>query len=268
MTTISWDEVGQRFYENGVTKGVFYPQNAPGVAWNGLTSVKESSVDTADPLYIDGQKYGDLITLGDFKGTMQAFTYPKEFLPYDGVLQAEVGFALTAQTRMRFGLCFRTEINSDLGQSIGYKLHLLYNVLAIPAQRDYQTLSLDNDPIEFEWDISAIPEIIDNFRPTAHIVIDSRDIDEFLLLDLENLLYGTEETDPQLPSMQSLITFVLGWGRLIISVDGDGIWTASSPIPGVIEDLDAESFQITSDTAVYLDSETYEISSSEEEEIP
>jgi hypothetical protein len=268
MTTISWDGIGERYYENGVSQGVFYGEDGVGVPWNGLTFVEESRVDSTEPLYIDGLKFGDLVTLGDFEGKMKAFTYPDEFLAYEGVLEAEVGVYLTRQPKGRFGLSWKTEINNDLGQSIGYKLHILYNLLAIPAEKTYETLSLDNEPIEFEWDISAFPEEIDNFRPTAYMVIDSRKIDPFLLLDIEGLIYGTSETDPILPNMNGLITFIMNWGRFIITDNGDGTWTATTPLDGFIEMLDETTFEITVDTAVYLDPETYEISSSEQEEIP
>lgn len=268
MSTLSWDDVGTRFYENGVSKGVLYGEDRKGVAWNGLTSVEEKNTDSADPLYFDGFKFGDLITLGDFEGTLKAFTYPDEFLPFQGILEADSGVYMTSQLKTRFGLCWRTEVNSDLGQNIGYKLHILYNLLAIPGDKEYQTLSLDNEPLEFQWDISGLPEEVDNFRPTAYIVIDSRKIDPFLLSDLEDLLYGTETTDPTLPNLNSLIIFVNNWGRLIIIDNGDGTWSATSSVPGVIDMLDPETFEIDTDTAVYLDPYTYEISSSDQEVIP
>ena len=268
MTAITWDDTGTRFYENGVSKGVLFDADGVGVPWNGLTSVTEKNTDTTNPLYFDGLKYGDLITLGDFEGTLKAFTYPEEFQPYQGLLETKPGFYLTAQSKDRFGLSWRTEINNDLGQSVGYKLHILYNLIAIPDSKEYQTLSLDNDPIEFQWDISGIPEEIDNFRPTAYVVLDSRRIDEFLLADIEAIIYGTETTESKQPDLNALIVFVMAWGRLIITDNGDGTWTATSPIPGVIEMLDSETFQITTDSATYLDPDTYEISSSDLEEVP
>jgi hypothetical protein len=266
MTKLAWDQAGERFYENGVSQGVFYGADSMGVPWNGLTSVESDAVDSADPLYFDGFKYSDLITLGDFEGKLKAFTYPDEFLAYEGIWEAKPGFNLAHQTKTRFGLSYRTEIHNDHGSSVGYKLHLLYNLLAIPATKAYETLSLDDEPFEFEWDLSAIPEEVDNFRPTAYVVIDSRKIDPFLLLDIEDLLYGSDETDAKLPDLNGLVTFVQKWGRLIITDNGDGTWTATSPLEGVIEMVSATEFEITSDTAEYIDSptnETYEISSSE-----
>lgn len=268
MTVLSWDNVGERHYENGVSKGVLYLDDGSGIAWNGLISVEEQNTDSAEPLYYDGFKYGDLVTLGDFEGHLTAFTYPAEFLPYMGILESDPGFYLTSQAKTRFGLSWRTEVNSDLGQSIAYKIHILWNALAIPADKEYQTLSLDNEPLELEWDISAIPEPVDNFRPTAYAVLDSRRINPLILADIENILYGDDTREPELPPLNGLISFASRWARLIITDFGDGTWGAESSIEGTITMLDAESFEIDTDTAEYIDPFTYEISSSDEEEIP
>lgn len=268
MTALTWDDVGERFYENGVSKGVLYLEDGSGVSWSGLISVEEKNTDSLDPLYYDGFKYGDLVTLGDFEGTLKAFTYPSEFLPYMGILESDPGFYMTGQAKTRFGLSWRTEINSDLGPAVGYKIHLLWNTLAIPADKEYQTLSLDNEPLELEWDLSCIPESVDNFRPTAYAVIDSRRINPLILADLEAMLYGDETHSPELPSLNSLLSFVSRWARLIITDFGDGTWSAESSIEGVITMIDAESFEIDAEEAVMLDPDTYEISSSEEGELP
>ena len=109
----------------------------------------------------------------------------------------------------------------------------------------------------------SVPEPISNFRPTAYVVIDSRKIDPFLLADIEAIIYGTDEDDPRLPELDGLITFVKKWGRLIITDLGNGLWQADSPIPGIIEMLDETTFEITSDTAVFIDAVSYTIESSE-----
>jgi hypothetical protein len=261
MTRVTWDDPGQRFYENGVSQGVFYTPSGLGVPWNGLISVEQKNNDSLEPLYYDGLKYADLVVLGNFEGSIKAFTYPDEFLECEGVSQSETGFYLTAQPKKRFGMSYKTAVHNDEGPNTGYKLHLLWNILAIPSDKVYETLSLDSEPTEFEWDISAIPEEVSRFRPTAHVVIDSRKIDPFLLVDIENILYGTATEPPQLPNLGGLMSFVQKWGRLVITDNGDGTWTATSPLDGVISMLDAETFSITSDTAVYLDLVEYEISS-------
>ena len=267
MARLVWDQVGDRIYENGISQGVLYGTDNKGIPWNGLVSVEESNSDNVEPLYFDGLRYADVVTIGDFEGKIKAITYPDEFLTFEGIQSWKPGFYLADQRKSRFGLSYRTEISNDQSTQIGYKIHLLYNLIAVPSNKVYETLSLNSEPTDFEWDISAIPELVDRFRPTAHIVIDSRNIDPLLLLDIENFLYGTETDEAYLPDMSALVTFVQKWGRFIVTDNGNGTWTATSPLPGVITMLDEDTFQIDHENAVVLDPDTYELSSSDEQEI-
>lgn len=212
MAEIIWDDVGKRFYETGVSKGVFYDYDGNGVAWNGLTSIEENTSHQVQPVYFDGLKFNDIVTIGDFSATMKAFTYPDEFLPYEGVLQEQPGVLITGQHVSRFGLSFQTKIGNDVdGVNLGYKLHLLYNLTANPTQKSFNTMALDIEPTEFEWAITAIPEFIENFRPTAHVIFDSRTIDSYLLADLESILYGSAYEDPRLPPLKTFNTYIQEW---------------------------------------------------------
>lgn len=262
MTKLDWDQAGVRLYETGVSHGVFYGSDSKGISWNGLVSVDDNDDTSVEPLHFDGVKYAELATAGDFKGKIRAFTYPDEFMEYEGVVSWKPGFYLTNQDKSRFGLSFRTEIGHDQDPNAGYKIHLLYNLLAIPSTKQYKTLSLDSDPSEFEWDITAIPEQIDRFRPTSHVIIDSRKVDPLLLLDIENLIYGTDTTDPLLPELNGFISFVQKWGRFVVTDNGDGTWTATTPLDGIITMLDEETFQIDYETVEILDATTYKLSSS------
>ena len=267
MTALVWDQVGQRFYEGGISKGVLYQINGYGVAWNGLTGLEETITTEIQAVHYDGVKFNDLVTMGDFTATLKAFTYPDEFLPYEGIQQDQSGFYVTAQPPVQFGLCYRTEVADDIvGFESGYKIHVLYNLTALPSQKAYLSLSDESEPMEFEWTITAIPEDIENFRPTAHIIFDSRKIDPLLLEDIEDILYGSEEHDAYLPPLQGFATFIRKWDRLIITDHGDGSWTAESEVEGQITMLDDTTFQIISDTAVYLDPDTYTITSSDKNE--
>lgn len=269
MTALSWDNIGDRFYETGLDRGVLYFPEGGGVAWNGLTSLEEQITTTTQSAYFDGVKYDDIITIGDFEGTLRALTYPDEFMQFEGVLEDQKGVLITGQPSETFGLCFRTKIGSDTDPNFGYKIHLLWNLTAIPSAREHKTLSMDVEPLEFEWELTAIPEYIEGFQPTAYVIIDTRKVDPFLVADLETILYGDEENDPRLPSLKGLSTFIRKWDRLIILDNGDGTWTAISNREGVIEMLDPDTFQITSDTAVFTDpptNEEYTIESSDKNE--
>jgi len=267
MPALVWDQVGERIYETGISKGVLYKSDGYGVPWNGLTSVDEDISTEAEAVYFDGVKFNDIVTVGDFSATLRAFTYPDEFLPYEGTVEEQTGFYIANQRPSRFSMSYQTLIGDDVvGVECGYKIHILYNLTAIPSQKTYQTMSVDAEPIEFEWQITSIPEILENYRPTAHVIINSCKIDPYLLQDIEDILYGDEEDQAHLPPLQSFATFVRKWDRLIITDNGDGTWTATSNAEGIITMLDETTFQIVSDTAEYLDPDTYTISSSEKNE--
>lgn len=267
MTELVWNQSGEHRYEAGLDRGVLYLPDGGGVPWNGLRAVEEDVGSTSDPVYFDGVKINDIVTLGDFSAVMKAFTYPEEFLQFEGLIEDQTGLFIADQPQKTFHLSYRTKIGDDInGIDAGYKIHLLYNLTAIPSQKVYETLTLDSEPMEFEWDITAIPEEIEGFRPTAHIIIDSRKIDPWLLEDIEVILYGDSTRDPELPSLQAFATFIRTWDRLIIVDNGDGTWTATTNRDGMIEMLDETTFQINDANAVYLDAWTYEITSSEKNE--
>jgi len=265
MAKLVWDQTGERFYENGVSRGVFYGSDSKGLPWNGLTSVEETTNDSVEPLYFDGLKYAEIVNLGDYQGKIKAFTYPDEFLLYEGMDVRKGGFFLGNQPKQRFGLSYRTEINSDTGVE-GYKIHLLYNLVAVPSDKVYKTMSLDSEPSDFEWEISAIPEQVDKSRPTAHVVLDSRKMDPLLLKDVEDILYGTDDVDPLLPDLNGLVTFVQKWGRFVVTDNGDGTWTAYTPLPDIITMVGPDEFTIDTEQAVYLDAVTYTLESSDIED--
>jgi hypothetical protein len=264
MTTLVWDETGKHFYEAAVSKGVFYDSSGVGTSWNGLTSIEENVSNAVQPIYFDGIKFNDIVTNGDFSGILRAWTYPDEFLPYEGIMEEQAGFFVTDQPVSRFGLSYQTKIGNDIdGLEHGYKIHLLYGLTALPSQKTYQTLSQSISPVEFEWAVTGIPQYIENYRPTVHVIFDSTKLDQWLLEDLEGIIYGDEDSDAYLPPLKGLATFIRKWDRLIITDHGDGTWSAESPREEDIIMIDETTFQITADTAVYLDPDTYTISSSD-----
>lgn len=266
MPALVWDQIGERTYEAGLTKGVLYTETGLGIPWNGLTSVEESSTSEVESVYFDGVKFSDIVTLGDFEAVMRAFTYPDEFLYYEGTIQDQTGFYVTNQPPSKFGLSYQTLIGDDLNPDAGYKIHIHYNLTAIPSNRTFDSISDQLDPIEFEWNITSIPEDIENFYPTAHVILDSRKLDAHMLQDIEDILYGSVDNDPHLPSLKGLSTFIRKWDRFIITDHGDGTWTAEAKTEGIITMLDSESFEIDIDTATYLDGNTYTITSTNKNE--
>lgn len=262
MAALVWDQIGEKVYEAGVSKGVLYSDNVA-VAWNGLTSIEENTDAEVEPVYFDGVKINDIITLGDYSATLKALTYPDEFLRHQGIFEDLPGLYVLDQPMSRFGLSYRTEVGSDLDGDAGYKIHLAYGLTAIPSSRTFETLSDDANPSEFEWEITAIPQELEGYRPTAHVVLDSRSMVPAMLADLESILYGSAEEEARLPSLRRLYIFLNGWNRLIITDNEDGTWTAIDPNGNYINIIDDTTFEIVTDSATYLDADTYTISSSE-----
>lgn len=261
MTTLQWDETGERVFEAGVDRGVLYLTDGSGVAWNGLLGVTEKvSGSSQDALYFEGVKYGDHVAIGDFAASLKAYTYPDEFLEFEGLDDVGNGLLVTGQPSGRFGLSYRTKIGNDVeGIDLGYKIHILYNLTATPSDKNYATLT-GADAIEFEWALTAIPGEIPGYRPTAHLILDSRKMNSLLLSDIEDTLYGTDGTEPRLPSISTLVNFIDSWVIIRITDNFDGTWTAEGP-DEYITMLEEDLFQITQANAVYLDPFTYRISS-------
>ena len=204
MSKIVWDKTGERYYETGVKNGVLYPVQedgtySKGVAWNGLTAVTESpSGAEATALYADDIKYLNLISNEEFGATIEAYTYPDEFMECDGSAELAKGVVIGQQSRKTFGLCYRTTIGNDVeSNDYGYKLHLIYNALAAPSEKGYSTINDSPEAITFSWEVSTTPVNVGSHKPTACITIDSTKANPDKLKALEEILYGKDPTGPE-----------------------------------------------------------------------
>jgi hypothetical protein len=101
---------------------------------------------------------------------------------------------------------------------------------------------------------------MDGYKPTAHVVIDSRTTDPSVLSAIEDILYGTDEDSARIPTLDDLIAAYDTISTLTVVDNGDGTWTATAPFD-VIRMLDEETFEITASTAVFIDEDTYTLSS-------
>ena len=213
MPKILWDQAGERLYETGVDRGVLYIPNNVGVydtgfAWNGLTTVTESpSGAEATPQYADNIKYLNLVSVEDFGGTIEAYTYPKKFEQCDGTSSPSVGISVGQQRRKSFGLGYRTLVGNDIaGTDFGYKVHLVYGALATPSEKARATVNDSPEALSFSWGFSTtsvdIPGLdVDGiaFKPSSKLTIDSTTVPNAKLLLLEDILYGTAALTPRLP---------------------------------------------------------------------
>src|SRR3954454_22285961 len=112
MATLQWDQLGERFFETGINKGVLYKSDTFGVAWNGITSIEEADSDDIESVHFDGTKFNDIVTLGDYSAVLRAFTYPEEFLFYEGIIEDQTGFYAHNQPKTQFGMTYQTKIGS------------------------------------------------------------------------------------------------------------------------------------------------------------
>jgi hypothetical protein len=209
---VTWDDV--RPYSQGVKQGVLYPENSPGVAWNGLTSVTEKGDDSPSSLYIDGQKVRNKATPSAFAGTIKAFTYPDDFEPMIGLVSG-----ISSQPRPSFGFCYRN--NNEI--------HLVYNALVSPSSDQYSSLSGQPSPVEFSWDFTTQPAEIPGGRNSSHLVVLIDYSQSGAISSLEALLYGDDDNDPSLPDPAAVIDIFESNAVLRITDNGDGTWTAVGP---------------------------------------
>lgn len=264
MPNLTWDRVGDRQFEAGLDRGVLYLPDGSAVPWNGLTSVIEKFSKEATPVYFDGVKINENLVLGDFAATMKAVTYPDEFVELEGYAEAKRGVLYADQMPIPFGLCYRSQIGNDVESEVGYKIHIIYNLTAIPNDKTYETLKADPTLMEFEWEITAIPEEIPGNRPTAHIIVETDKIDPWLLEEIEEILYGSSTANARLIPMVELADYIANWFRIRIIDNGDGTWTAISNRDGLIFVDSEDQFTIFGANAIYLDDATYLLSDTED----
>ena len=244
MSKIVWDKTGERYYETGVNQGVLYPQGeggtySKGVAWNGLTSVTESpSGAEPTPHYADNIKYLNLMSAEEFGATIEAYTYPDKFAQCDGSAEIATGVMIGQQNRKVFGLSYKTVLGNDSdGNDYGYKLHLIYGALAAPSEKGYSTINDSPEAITFSWEITTTPVNVTGYKPTACITIDSTKVDAAKLADLEDILYGSEESEARLPLPDEIAT--------LLAADSPDALALSSIVPDDDEEDVALAANIT-----------------------
>lgn len=200
MAKIKWHEPGSHWYQAGVDRGVLYVSNQTGVPWNGLVSVTNGrDQNDPQPIYLDGEKILNLPQRGDFKGTIEAYYSPPEFDQCEGFVSPYQGILVDENYSAPFSLTYRTLIGNDTeGVDLGYKIHLIYNAIAIPADRTYSTIEEKSDVDTLSWNFTTTPIEIPNAPRSSHLIINSVQNPE-LVERIERVLYGTDTTAPRMP---------------------------------------------------------------------
>jgi len=211
MTKLEWNTVGERRYETGVDRGVLYLFDGRAVPWNGLTSVSETMDSDVRTVFLDGIKFLDHHVSGSYSFNLKAFTYPDEFDELTGLSSVVPGVIFHDQNFKLFNLSYRTRVGNDVqGIDHGYKIHLLYNLLAVPGDVEFQTITETVEPNSFEWTLTGTPPRMFGARPTNHISLDSRAIAPELLNTFESMLYGSDTHNAFMPSLTQVIEIVGG----------------------------------------------------------
>ena len=211
MASLTWDAIDDRLVETGVEKGVLFVQGATkGVSWSGLTGVTEtpSGAETTD-LYADNQKYGGLQSAEKFGGTIEAYTYPDEWMECDGQIEIVPGLVAGQQDRKTFDLSYRTKIeNVAGGTGSGYKLHLAYGCKASPSERAYKTVNDSPEAMTLSWTFTSTPVALDGHKPTALLTINSTKVSSADLTTLEKIIYGDAATEPRMPTPDEVVALI------------------------------------------------------------
>lgn len=212
---LAWDATGEKLYETGVDRGVIYPMASDGTyetgaAWNGLTAYNESpSGAESNPIYADNIKYCNLISAEEFGASIEAYMYPDEFAECDGSVEVAPGVIIGQQKRKSFGFSCRTLIGNDTESTDhGYKIHIVYNATATPSEKAYATVNDSPEAITFSWELTTTPVAVTGYKPTASITIDSTKVDAEKLAALEAKLYGSEDSEPTLPTPDEVIAML------------------------------------------------------------
>jgi hypothetical protein len=206
MAKLEWGRIEDRTFETGVERGVLYPLDGPGVAWNGLVDVTEKVSREVKSYYLDGIKFLDHYVLGSYSAKLSAFTYPEELNEILGLREWIPGVRVHDQPVSPFHLSYRTLIGDPLdGLDLGYKLHLIWNLTANPSDNSFNSLANQATANTFDWDISGVQSSMWGIRPANHLSFDSRYTDPVILADIEEKLYGTDITDPQMPELVQLL---------------------------------------------------------------
>lgn len=210
MARILWGQPGDKRYELGIDRGVFYPKTGDGVPWTGLVSVSKGiSGSNYKPQYIDGVKFMDEVEKGNASFSLETFATPKEFLPCLGIKALMPGLYATNQPRDSFGFSYRTGLGNDvLGQNYGYKIHIISEALTSSTTIKNATLSDSTNPILYKWDIDVVPKYTTPRKPISHVIVETNRYSSAAITALENILYGTISTAPRLPTQAEINGFM------------------------------------------------------------
>ena len=253
MSQLVWNLPEDQVFEAGLDRGVIYLEDGSAVPWNGLSNVDDDGESTVKDFYIDGVKFLSTVSPRDWKGNLTAYTYPDEFAELIGIAELGDGLYVDSQASGRFDLSYRTMVSApavDMKQH--YKIHLIYKVMASLDGFTNETLSSATKPTEFGFGLSAVPVMAPGIRPTAHIILDTRKMDDVTIASLESMLYGDADSDPTVPTIEELVNLLKFPDEVVVVYNEDGTWTATGSNENIYMLDNHGHFQIDSVNAEWV----------------
>lgn len=204
MSKLTWDGVGKKEYQYGVSQGVLFKLDSTdnkwkGVAWSGLTNVTDSPEGgDVEEKYADNILYASVRGVEKFGGSIECFTFPDEWLGCIGKKEIMDGVTIGQQNRDTFCLAYRTEIGNDQNQHAGYKINIVYNSTANASEMSHDTTeeSVDFEPMSFDFDSNTVP--VTGHKATSKLEFSSLTTNAKAMTALTNLIYGTDNKDSEL----------------------------------------------------------------------
>lgn len=202
MAKIEW-VANTQDYDYGIDRGVLYFNNVAKdyFPWNGLISVEQKpEASEPKPLYFDGVCYNVQQEPAEYTAVVKALYFP--YLLEDHILALCDTRTLSATSEQATPFHFTFRSNTPTG----YKIHLLYNVMATFSGYSYETISdsVSLDPFSLEF--YATPESVPGYKATSYFIVDSSRAYDTTLGNLEDILYGTESSTPRFPTASELIS--------------------------------------------------------------
>jgi len=214
---LTWNEAADKKFESGLDRGVLFVQAAglypEGVSWEGLINVTEkpSGAEITD-LWANNAKYSALVAVETFDISIEAYTFPEEFLACLGMAKdsTDPGVILGQQQRVSFGLAYRSYYGSDAdGQQANYKLHLVYGLIAQPSEVARATINDSPEAMTMTFEAKSTPTTVATGAPVSKITIDESILTAGNLTAIEDVIYGTDPTPlAQLPLPDALIALL------------------------------------------------------------
>lgn len=183
MTELVFDAAGERYYETGASRAIFFPHTGGAYIWNGLVAVDiNPQAGEVEEFWFDGAKTLERNKPLKFQATIRTVNTPREFDICEGTIPVVAGMKAHYNARTRFNLVWMTKIGNDEDENHAFKLHLIYNALTAPADRSFETVTDIATPEERSIQISAMP-----CGATPYYTLDSRDAD---LTTVVNTIYS------------------------------------------------------------------------------